>query len=83
MQVVNVVFVPVPVPCAGVTHSRSPPTPPYPRERERGRWPLTTPVPVGDLSRCATLLADAKRIIAEGRASKLLRYRPDPRAGSE
>ena len=83
MQAVNVVFVPVPVPCAGVTHSRSPPTPPYPRERERGRWPLTTPVPVRDLRQVRDLLADAKRITAEDRASKLLRYRPDPRAGSE
>jgi hypothetical protein len=71
---VQVVFVPYPVPCAGITHWRNPPTPPYPREaRERGRWPLTTQVPVRDLRQVRDLLTDAKRLIAENRASKLLR----------
>ena len=72
----QVVFVPVliPVPCAGVTHWRNPPTPPYPREaRERDRWPLTTPVPVRDLRAARDLITQAKRIVAERRASRLLR----------
>ena len=74
MQAVNVVFVPVPVPSAGVTHRRNPPTPPYPRERDnRGRWPLTIPVPVRDHRAARDLIAQGKRIIAEDRASKLLR----------
>ena len=74
MTPMQVVFVPYPVPCAGVTHWRNPPTPQYQREtRERGRWPLTTPVPVRDLGPVRDLLANAKRLIAEDRASRLLR----------
>jgi hypothetical protein len=49
-----------------------PPTPPYPRERERERWPLNPVPPVRDLRQARDLLADAKRIIAERRASRLL-----------
>ena len=44
-----------------------------PRERGPGRWPLTNPVPVRDLRAARDLLADGKRIVAERRASKLLR----------
>jgi hypothetical protein len=76
MQTINFVFVPVPVPYPvsnGVGwEKRAKPAFPYPH-RDRGRWPLTTPVPVRDLKPVRDLLADAKRLIAEDRASRLLR----------
>jgi hypothetical protein len=73
----SIVFVPYPVPVPmrgnGVGWEKRAKPAPYPREaRERGRWPLN-PVPVRDLKAARDLLADAKRLIAEDRASKLLR----------
>jgi hypothetical protein len=70
----NVVFVPYPVGNGLGWEKRAKPAFPYPRE-DRGRWPLqpTIPVRVRDERQVRDLLADAKRLIAEQRAARLLR----------
>lgn len=74
MQAISVIFVPVPMPMRGngVGWEKRAKPAPYPREAG-GRWPLTSSVPVRDLRAARDLLADARRLIAEDRASKLLR----------
>ena len=74
MQAVNFVFVPYPVPVGnGVGwEKRAKPAFPY-SHQDRGRWPLNPVPPVRDLRQVRDLLADAKRLIVEDRASKLLR----------
>jgi hypothetical protein len=74
MTAVNFVFVPYPVPVGnGVGwEKRAKPAFPYPHQ-DRGRWPLTNPVPLRDLRATRDLIADGKRIVAEQRASRLLR----------
>jgi hypothetical protein len=71
---INFVFVPYPVPVSnGVGWEKRAKPAPYPREGARGRWPLTSSVLVRDLRATRDLIAQAKRIVAEDRASKLLR----------
>lgn len=70
----NVIFVPYPVPvCNGVGwERRAKPAFPYPHQ-DRGRWPLNSVPPVRDLRATRDLIAQGKRIVADRRASKLLR----------
>jgi hypothetical protein len=64
-----VVFVPYPVPVGNGWLRRCPP-PEYPRQ-ERERWPIRQAIP--DERADKEMIADAKRMIAEERASRLLR----------
>jgi hypothetical protein len=65
-----VVFVPYPVPVGDGCLRRCPP-PPYPRQ-SRNQWPTKPSVPVRDLRQVRDMLADAKRMTAQDRASRLL-----------
>jgi hypothetical protein len=69
---VNVVYVPVLVPVAGNTHWLIPRPPPYPRER-RDQWPPKTSVPVRNEGQVRNMLAEARKMISQDRASRLLR----------
>jgi hypothetical protein len=63
---------PVPVPIAnGMGWERRLPPPPYPRER-RDRWPIKTAPPI-NRDQVRALIADARRLLCEDRASRLLR----------
>jgi hypothetical protein len=73
MQAINIIFLPYPVPAAnGIGWEKTAKPAPYPREA-RERWPLNPIPPVRDLRAARDLIAQAKRIVAEERASKLLR----------
>jgi hypothetical protein len=63
----------VPVPCVGHTHWMIPRPRPYPREVRPAHWPPKTSIPVRDVGQVRRMIADAKKMITEGRASRLLR----------
>jgi hypothetical protein len=69
----NVQVVLVPVPCAGHTHWMIPRPRPYPREARPAHWPPKTSVPVHDQREVKRMIAEAKKMISEDRASRLLR----------
>jgi hypothetical protein len=48
------------------------PAAPYPRER-RDQWPPKTPVLARDVGQVRRMIADAKKMISEDRASRLLK----------
>jgi hypothetical protein len=68
---INVVLLPYPVPVGNAWLRRCPP-PPYPTKR-RDQWPPKTSVPVRDVGQVRRMITDAKRMLAEDRASRLLR----------
>ena len=73
MQAVNVIFVPVPMPMSnGVGWERKAKPPLYPRHSPVN-WSPREAIPAPDHRAVRALIADAKRLIAEDRASKLLR----------
>jgi hypothetical protein len=68
----NVILIPIAVPVANGWLRRCRP-PEYPREA-RERWPhQRQAVPVRDMGQVRRMLADAKKMIAEQRTSKLLK----------
>jgi hypothetical protein len=71
---VELIFVPVPVPVVsgGMGWERRSPPPPYPRDH-RERFPVRQAIPVHDQREVRRMIADAKRMLAEQRAAKLLR----------
>jgi hypothetical protein len=74
MTPTTVVFVPIPVPVGtgGVGWEKRCPPPPYPRDA-RPTWPLKSSVPVRDLAQVRDMIANAKKMLAEDRATRLLR----------
>jgi hypothetical protein len=71
----NVVFVPIAVPVAnrvGWQRQKLMRPPPYPRDA-RPTWPLKSSVPVRDLAQVRDMVANAKKMLAEERATRLLR----------
>jgi hypothetical protein len=73
MTPTTILLVPFPVPVAGANsgwQKRRPP-PPYPQE-QRAQWPIKTAPPI-DRDQARALLADAKRLLSQDRASRLLR----------
>jgi hypothetical protein len=73
MQTINFVLVPYPVPVGnGVGWEKRAKPHPYPRHSPVN-WSPREAIPAPDHRAVRDLLADAKRLIAEDRASKLLR----------
>jgi hypothetical protein len=71
MSAVQIIVVPVPV--MGSTHWLIPRPRPYPRDARPAHWPPKTSIPVRDMGQVKKMIADAKRMLAEQRATKLLR----------
>jgi hypothetical protein len=73
MQAINFVLVPYPVPVGnGVGWEKRAKPHPYPRHSPVN-WSPREAIPAPDHRAVRALIADAKRLIAEDRASKLLR----------
>jgi hypothetical protein len=73
MQTINFVFVPYPVPVGnGVGWEKRSKPPMYPRHAPV-RWSPREAIPAPDHRAVRALIADAKRLIADDRASRLLR----------
>jgi hypothetical protein len=70
MPAVHLIFVPVPV-SNGVGWVRRAKPAPYPREARE--WGRREAIPAPDHRAVRALIADGKRIVAERRASRLLR----------
>ena len=68
----NVIFVPVPMRSNGVGWEKRAKPHPYPRHSPVN-WSPREAIPAPDHRAARTLIADGKRIVAERRASKLLR----------
>jgi hypothetical protein len=69
---IAVVFVPVPIGSGnnGWCRRRLPPS--YPAQQRRDGWPLRQSIPIRDERALRDMLAEAKRLIAETRARRLL-----------